>query len=236
MIVSHSHRFIFIKTRKPAGTTVEIALSRYLADGDVVTPISPDDEELRAGLGYPGPRNDLIPVRRYTARQVARAVRRGRRERYANHTALRDLRRTMSAREFDDYTKFTIERNSWDREVSMYWWHTKPRPGSGSEPTRRPSMLDYIRTIKQFSNLCLYTIDDEVAVDRVCRYEELEDDLADLMADIGVGGTIDLPKAKSQFRLDRRPLNEVLGEEERELIADRCRREIAEFGYTFPTN
>ena len=51
MIVSFSKRFIFIKTRKTAGTSMEIALSGQCADGDIVTPIVPEDELLRFRQG-----------------------------------------------------------------------------------------------------------------------------------------------------------------------------------------
>ena len=48
MIVSHKHKFIFVKTVKTAGTSVEIALSRFCGENDIITPIHPPDEELRA--------------------------------------------------------------------------------------------------------------------------------------------------------------------------------------------
>ena len=47
VIISHRHRFIFIKTGKTAGTSVEIALSKFCGPEDVITPISPEDEATR---------------------------------------------------------------------------------------------------------------------------------------------------------------------------------------------
>ena len=40
MIISHKYKFIFIKTRKTAGTSMEIYLSQYCDDNDIVTPIT----------------------------------------------------------------------------------------------------------------------------------------------------------------------------------------------------
>src|SRR4051794_2759880 len=41
MIVSHEHRFIFIKTHKTAGTSVEVALSRVAGEDAIVPPTTP---------------------------------------------------------------------------------------------------------------------------------------------------------------------------------------------------
>ncbi len=39
MIVSHSHKFIFLKSYKTAGTSIEAALSKYCSGDDIITPL-----------------------------------------------------------------------------------------------------------------------------------------------------------------------------------------------------
>lgn len=56
MIVSKKYGFIFLKTRKTAGTSIEIALSRATARDDIITRISADDEILRQKWGGVVPR------------------------------------------------------------------------------------------------------------------------------------------------------------------------------------
>ncbi len=38
MILSHKNRFIFIKTRKTAGTSIEAYLRNFLGENDIATP------------------------------------------------------------------------------------------------------------------------------------------------------------------------------------------------------
>ena len=38
MIISHKYKFIFIKTRKTAGTTIEYNISKYLGKNDIIPP------------------------------------------------------------------------------------------------------------------------------------------------------------------------------------------------------
>lgn len=51
MILSYRHKFIFVKGRKVAGTSIEMALSPHCGPQDIVTPISPVDELKRLSLG-----------------------------------------------------------------------------------------------------------------------------------------------------------------------------------------
>ena len=47
MIISHKYKYIFLKTNKTAGTSIEIALSKHCDHNDIITPISAEDEAIR---------------------------------------------------------------------------------------------------------------------------------------------------------------------------------------------
>ena len=228
MIISHEREFIYIKTRKTASTSVEIALSRYVGERGVITPIDPMDEAIRAGLGLRGPQNEGIPLRLYTLRHWARRLRRREWARYYNHMPAYQVRETVRRSTWQSYYRFCLERNPWDKAMSLYYWRTQHiRP--------RPPLLTFLRSLMrtELSDWEMYTIDGQLAVDRVCRYENLESELADLRRTLGLPVDLELPHAKSQSRTDHRPYQVLMGRKEREIVARACAREIALLGYTF---
>ena len=44
MIISHKHKFIFVKCGKVAGSSLEIALRPHLGEDDIATPVAEDSE------------------------------------------------------------------------------------------------------------------------------------------------------------------------------------------------
>lgn len=48
MILSHEHKFIFLRTKKTAGTSIELALSELCGPDDIITPLTREDEARRA--------------------------------------------------------------------------------------------------------------------------------------------------------------------------------------------
>ncbi len=50
MIISHEHKFIFLKTKKTAGTAIEAALSELCGPTCVITPYREESESDRKGL------------------------------------------------------------------------------------------------------------------------------------------------------------------------------------------
>ena len=85
MIVSHENKFIFIKTRKTAGTSIEIGLSKYCGRRDVISPIG-KDEAIRESLGFPGPQNTILPINQYRKWDLWNFVKGGGFAHHFNHT------------------------------------------------------------------------------------------------------------------------------------------------------
>ncbi|MDZ4728942.1 MAG: hypothetical protein SH820_03255 [Xanthomonadales bacterium] len=92
MIISHQFRFIFIKTIKTAGTSIEAYLSPLCGQEDVFTPINP-------------------PETGHQARNFAG---------FHNHMSAWQIRRAVDPTIWNSYFKFCVERNPWDKTVSDF--------------------------------------------------------------------------------------------------------------------
>ncbi|WP_181310477.1 sulfotransferase family 2 domain-containing protein [Nocardioides campestrisoli] len=216
MIVSHQHRFVFLKTRKTAGTSVEIALSKICGPDDIISRISPEDEELRAAAGGRGPQNHESPP------LVRRAF---------NHMPAQKVRKVLGRATWDDYYRFAIERNPWDTVVSLYYWKFRERPGARVAPPFS-EFVDEESVEQLAENQRIYRIDGKVAVDRILRYERLGEELAEVWEHLGLPGSPELPRAKGSAR-PRRDYRELYDDVSRDKVAKLFSDSIEELGYEF---
>tara|TARA_B100000614_G_scaffold245805_1_gene251221 strand:+ start:213 stop:908 length:696 start_codon:yes stop_codon:yes gene_type:complete len=226
MIISHERKFIFIKTEKTAGTSIEIALSKYCGPRDIITPVSPEDEKIRASLGYLGPQNHRVPLRLWNFRQWRKACLRLQWPTFHSHSDARTIRRFLGDTLWKDYFKFCFERNPWDKVISWYHWNCR-------NSNDRPQIDDFVKSQqgKKVKGFDLYTIDNRVVVDSVYRFEDLNGAMADIAETISLPEIPILPSAKTSQRKDRRPHYKVLSGESVDIIKRRYEREIAMLGY-----
>jgi len=227
MIISHRHKFIFIKTNKTAGTSIEIALSKFCGGDDVIAPISREDEITRQSLGYAGPQNHLAPRSDYGIRDFANLLRGKRKLRYYNHMPSSEVKALIGEDVWNSYFKFCFERNPFDRVISLYYWRNKTEP--------RPSMSAFLDSgvplLLRRRGYDLYTIDGQIVVDRVCRFEDMDAELERIRVQLGLDEPLQLPRAKSSSRKDKRGFRELLNEREMDTVRTLFSREIALFGY-----
>ena len=239
MIVSHDHGLIFLKPQKVAGTSFEIALSRYLGPRDIVTPVVPEDEAVRREAGYRGAQNDrfapgeLLHQRKY--KEIAKALLRCRMPRkYFHHIPASAVKRRVGDRVWADYLKVSIVRNPWDIVVSKFYWD-QGRDADIAGLTRwslaNPDFFAFNRR--------MYLIDGAPVIDHFLRYEQFRDDILTLEehrpALAGLADTLAGIRAKGASRkAGSRDLPAIYADHPKvnALIEESCDYEIARFGYT----
>ncbi len=228
MIISHKHKFIFLKTRKTAGTSIEIALSKYCGENDIITKVTRKDEKIRRELGYRGPQNFYLPYPKFTLRYWVRYLDRLRYWDYYNHMPAIRVKSIIDRRSWETYFKFCIERNPWDKAVSLYYWRTR-------KMNPKPNLLEFLQTVdvNHLSNFEIYSIDGDLAVDYVGLYENLDMEIDTIGEMLELPNKLKLPKAKGSTRKDKQNYTNSIGTQEKKIIAKVCEREIALFGYNF---
>jgi len=215
MIVSHKHKFIFLKTSKTASTSVEIALSKFCGEQDIITPLHTEDEKIRQSLGYRGAQNWRLSPESYgindTPNQLA----------FSAHTNAKKLRAALPKTIWDHYFKFCVVRNPWDRAISMHYWRNR----ENSLSLNQFLSAGPPNTLRQFG-VGIYTINNKVAVDALCRYEHLATDLETSRRTIGLPEPLELPQAKTDLRPNSARADDLLTPEQFESIRDFCQDEL----------
>nr|WP_319387204.1 hypothetical protein [uncultured Roseibium sp.] len=179
MIVSHRHRFIFVKTVKTAGTSIEVDLNKVLGADDIATPIVP------AVAGHT-PQNFAFRKYGLFSRNCS------------NHMSAREIRKIIGRRVFRKYFVFCVEREPIDKCMSHYsMLINSPVHNGGNEDL---TWDDYVARGKFPVDVGKYTDrHGGLLVHRILKYENLAEELRSV-ADM-LGFKVDLTtKAKSGFR------------------------------------
>jgi hypothetical protein len=230
MIISHKHKFIFIKNRKTAGTSIEIALSSICGKHDIITPITKNDERVRKKLGFLSAQNYAYPKYKYRTFKLLKWMYRKMEDGYYNHMSAKEIKALVSEDVWNSYYKFSFDRNPYDKMVSLYFWR------KGDE--KYESFYDFLTNggLRGFFSYDAYAIDNVVAVDNVYKYEEMDFFLKDLSERLDLAKTLELPtyRAKSKSRKIE-GYREILDDKSVEEIKTLFAREIKLLGYDYKT-
>lgn len=250
MIVSHKHKFIFIKTQKTASGACELALGRLCGEEDI---IKSDADPKKAGLEDLTERNNqrVIPSaknftksfvhqwRKKTLPNPIIAYNYSLQKFHSPHIPAKEAKKILGRNVWDSYYKFCFERNPFDRLVSLYYWRTK---GMEKPPTfkefayvvcerKRSKLRKY--NARHHSNQPLYKIGGEIAVDKVCMFEDLEGELKKVSDHLGLGWDGWLLHTKGNFRPKSKEYREYYDEDLRRACEKAFAYEMKKFGYRF---
>ncbi|MEM1183445.1 MAG: sulfotransferase family 2 domain-containing protein [Planctomycetota bacterium] len=238
MLVSHRYRFIYTKTSKSGGTSVESFFEPFcMPAGEWEQSHQREEHDSDAGIvGYRGPDHPREHV-------------------WFNHMHAKPLRERLNERFgeqlWNDYYKFCVIRNPYERCVSafQYFGHkghkpagvepesnaqTEPVDGSLTEEQRL--FLDYV-TNRPPIDRNTYTIDGAFCLDDVIRHERMQADLERVCAKLGVPfDAAQLPEFKKADAQTRDPARRaaLFSQAAIEQVERHFAYEIERFGYTFP--
>jgi hypothetical protein len=217
MLLSHSHRFIFIHIGKTAGMSIRNALQPYCAE--------PDKFKIRR----PSPLKDGQPNPLYTMWETLLL-----------HPKAREVKRELPAETFDTAFKFAFVRNPWDYMVSLYHFMLSdleiPRHAEVKALPDFTAFVDWSahetapfpKGITKLQSDMVTDKDGKLLIDRVCYYETLRQDFDAVCQHVGIAA--ELPHLNSSRHRDYRT---YYTDRTRALVQDHFHPDIALFGYTF---
>ena len=260
MIISHKHKFIFMHSRKCAGSSMEVMLNKHLGPNDIQIGSWPETILAGGSMNKRAFKDALFyrPPWRSTFRHLSANIIRRRKldlSQVVNASIKRKYRKILGVNPscpiaqsviqldpaaWGDYFKFSFVRNPFDFEVSDYFWRTKGLP-------RRVEFKDFLRRkldsgvedpegVVPFppTNWPIYAIDNQVALDYVGRFEELNEHVYVIGDRLGLSLDLNsVPKAKSGIRKKIDP-SEFYDKESKEMVSLLHKHEIEVFGYEFP--
>jgi len=221
MLVSHAKRFIYLKTPKTAGTSVEIFFERYCkpeSQAHIEEQGRPEQVSAEGIVGYRGPDRG--------------------RSTWWNHMPASQVRGLLGEDIWTRYFKFCVIRNPFDQLVSL-WWMT----GARSDAPRAQDDMAFARSAFSawvlarpglYTGRDIYTIDGKLCVDATIRYESLASDLGRICEKIGVpADTERLGRFKSTWRRRPEGYQAYYSSAARERVERERAKELAMFRYQF---
>jgi len=204
MLLSVSHRFIFIHVNKVAGSSMKHALAQFDRRPST-SPLNKLKSKLHLARDY---RKRFYPV----------------------HTYASQLQRELPAEVYNEFFKFAFVRNPWDWLVSTYNY-LRNMPTHRHHQRAMNSFAEYTHyeiahgDRSQASFICK---DEDVIVDFVGRFETLGDDFAIVCQRLGID--VALPHTNKARHRDYR---EYYDDKLAEMVGQHWRQDVGLFGYEF---
>ena len=211
MLISYSHKFIYVHIYRVAGTSIRDALAQYA--------YIPDRQ---------------MHLRILRKMGVHRLVQHHRLEQFNGHATAQEIKEKLPPRIFKSFFKFAFVRNPWDWQVSLYHFMLQNK----SHPQHRliESLGSFEKYLEWRVNEELHLQKDFVVdsngkllVDFVGKYSSLSQDLRYVCRRIGCRNLALSHLNRSLHRDYRR----YYTGRTIELVAEAFKKDIEYFGYTF---
>lgn len=219
MLVSHRLRFIYTKTAKTGGTSVESYFERYcMAEGAWTESHAREAHESSEGIIGRRGAGDGTPVR------------------WWNHMPAEDIRRAIGEATWNAYFKFCVIRNPFEKAVSAFYFRRKQEPTKHDLSLAEPVQFErWLEAEGPYTDEAQYVIDGKFALDATIRHERMAEDMASICRRIGVAWEPDhMPTFKAGIRPKDATVAALYSAKSRAIVERVCARELAMFGYGFP--
>ncbi len=216
MLISHRKHFIFTKTAKTAGTSVESFFEEFCMPEGAWTESHQREEHVsEAGIvGYRGPQSQG--------------------KEWFNHMPARTIRSSLGDEAWTSYFKFTTVRNPFTKLVSVYLNVVRPVTGEAVPA------IDGFRRWVAGGNILIdrdkYFMDGSLCVDYFIRFEALEDGIREVCRRLNIIKEVDsLPRFKQRKNRDSINTGDFYDTNTRRKVEQIYAWEVENLGYHSPS-
>ena len=218
MLVSHRHRFIYTKTAKTAGTSVEVYFEPFCTNETVQ----------KRKHGGPARVSDagIIGFRGPDKKRPQDCV-------WWNHMPAADIKKLLGNEIWNSYFKFCVIRNPYDKVISFFYFlRNRGRITTDGALSEREQFERWVRQRHLSIGRDRYTIDGKFCLDDVIRFERIETDMERICERIGVPW---MPSTFAQLKTGKRPraakIDNMYSAESAAIVREHFAFEFAQFGY-----
>lgn len=234
MLISHRKKFIYTKTAKTAGTSVEVYFEPHCFPENEWS-FSHGRDEYVGKSGIVGHRGQS---------------RKG--KTWFNHMSARQIRDQIGGAIWDEYFKFCVIRDPFDKMVSRFHFHENRKmkmrhSGISRIISRITSLINMkksksiVERFREYIEIGVsvdsdkYLIGNSICVDYFIRFEDLKGGIKHVCNILGIPYEPEkLPTLKSGVRPERLRLEDYYDKRTIDLVYESYKWEIEHFGYTPP--
>ena len=206
VIVSHKYKFIYLKNRKVAGSSVESFFGKYCIDPKKKYSYNDAISEHIDDFGIIGSRTTGMKKS----------------DKWQHHKKAEHIKRDLGEKIFNKYLKFCVIRNPYDKMVSLYF-HNK----------QKISFKEFVKR-QSCNNLFIHFINEKSVCDYFIRFEYLEEDIKTLCKKLKIESynLSLLPKHKSTQRKNKKKhWSKYYDDETKKIVYNKHKKEFELFGY-----
>jgi hypothetical protein len=226
MLVSHRHQFIYTKTHKTAGTSVEGYFERFCLPPDQDFIIQHQRDAYESVHGIVGCRG--MPAKNQAI--------------WWNHMPALQIKQKLGDDIWNRYFKFCVVRNPYEIIISHFFFQSRKNSKPDHELFKltpdelRNRFRIWLETANLPNDCERYMIDGVICINDFIRYENLHADIERICHKLDIEYSPDLlPTFKAEFRPAHATADTLYTKETKEIVEKRYAFDLDYFGYGFPS-